>query len=506
MSSNSNTIGHPIIITNDSGVNILNNEIGVEIQQTKAFGVGIDVHKEFLQVSVLVKQGLSMFEYRKSFDTYWESTKKAKDWVVETIKSHSDPFIDPMVNFHYCIESTSVYQCVVLWCWKGKPSVINPSLAHAGKKKTDILDAKTLAIADLMGTWPPSYIPDREVQNLRLLIDARSECLHRATQVSNRIKTSLLYLGITSGTDSITKKQHLREYVEALLSDDPTAAFSEQFDDVRYSCPLTISPDLQFMFWKQLTEYDSCIDTAKEYLTQIKEKIYNMKWETANDEISGRKMMNILTSAPGIGELTAFIWLSRVITPRRFENEGKLAAYCGCDPSLKVSAGKVTSTVKRGGRKELHSALCQAASNLMRTHKEPFGQYGFNIAKQTGTWKKGVSAVARKIAIALYYMTMRGEPFSYEKYNFIVDPVVMDISIDDLAILNPSFKRYIRLLNKEGITGTKDLVHKFAICSLNQVRGLGKNFFALLKDFIEHQDYYRDSYERINKDATDSSI
>jgi cell division protein ZapA (FtsZ GTPase activity inhibitor) len=246
------------------------------------------------------------------------------------------------------------------------------------------------------------------------------------------------------------------------------------------------------------------LNIADDYFKRILDKIYSMKWETGSSEISGEEMMSLLTSTPGVGNQTAVLWLSRVITPRRFKNEKALAAYCGLDPSLKVSAGKVTSTVKRGGRKDLHSAFCMSASNLMRRHTEPFGKFGYNIAIQNGIWKKGVSALARKLATSMYYVSLRGEPFSYEKYKMINEPDVLNVSVETLVLLEPSFKRYLRFLYQNDIKDTKTLVHKYFICELPSIKGLGKNFFALVKDFINNQKKYNELYERMvsNEDNT----
>ena len=82
-----------------------------------------------------------------------------------------------------------------------------------------------------------------------------------------------------------------------------------------------------------------------------------MEWETDTGTLPGDEMIRILSTAPQVGELTAIIWLARIITPRRFHNAKALSAYCGFDPSLKISAGKVTSTTMRNGNKALHKAL-----------------------------------------------------------------------------------------------------------------------------------------------------
>ena len=488
-----------LTIVNESGKNILEEDVGTEIQYTKDYGTGLDVHAKFIQVSVLVKRNLSVFEFRREFKTDWNSLISAKDWVIDVIKNKSIPYVDPTASFHYCLESTSTYHFVILKAWEGVPSVINPSLARAGRKKTDILDAKMLAISDLTGIWPPYYLPGQAVEELRMLVTERAQYMKRATQITNHINSCLLKLGLTSGKNgSVTKSEEIRSYVEALI--DNTIDSNDETND-KSSCPITIPKDLLYLFSKDYTEYDNCVDTAAEYLNQIRTKINSMMWETETGELPGSEMIKILTSAPGIGEMTAIHWLARVVTPRRFHNAKALAAYCGCDPSLKVSAGKVTSTVKRGGRRDLHSALCQAATNLMRVHSEPFGRFGYNIAMQTGVWKKGANALARKLAVAMYYMSLRGEYFSYEKYGFIDEPDVINISIEELIAINPSFKRYINSLTKNNIMDTKTLVHHYATCKLKAFKGLGKNFFAIVKEFIENQDKYKELYERLNNNA-----
>jgi hypothetical protein len=192
--------------------------------------------------------------------------------------------------------------------------------------------------------------------------------------------------------------------------------------------------------------------------------------------------------------MTAAVWLSNIVTPLRFPNSKAIAAYCGLDPSLKISAKKVTNTVKRGGHKDLHGALCISASILVKNHNELFGQWGYNIYKQTGRWKKATNAVARKLATALYQMNLKAEPFSYDQYNLIRDVAVIDISLDELVELNHEFKRYIRLLKSNGISSTTVLVEQYYSCRLKDYRGLGKKFYGLVKDFITNQKQYREQY------------
>ena len=74
----------------------------------------------------------------------------------------------------------------------------------------------------------------------------------------------------------------------------------------------------------------------------------------------------------------------------------------------------------------------------------------------------------------------------------IQNVVVVETSIERLAELNPEFKRYVRPLKESGIETTSDLIHKYYSCQLKPIRGLGKKFFGLLKEFVHDQKRYRE--------------
>ena len=472
-----------ILIEHETG-EILNFSDGAKIQFLKQYGVGIDCHARMLQISVLVRREQSIYEYRRQFDTDWDSVVKARDWVLSVLETCASPPADVSEGLHYTIESTGSYHVVCCKAWGGKPSVINPSLAKAGKKKTDVLDALQLARADLSGIWPESFIPSSEIDELRVLLAERNNFNRLATRISNRINNMLLRFGYTNGRDgSVTKIHKIREIVENELSDNPV--------EMEGVCPLGIPNDMKPLFKEEYRQYDMYKELVKKYDIKILKKIRSMEWETSSGTIDGKKMMKLLCTVPGIGEQTAVVWMARIVTPNRFRNEKALAAYCGLDPSLKVSAGKVTSTVKRGGCKDLHSMLCQAASGLVRKHNEPFGRWGYNIAMRSGRWKKGISAVARKLAVSMYFMSLRGEEFSYEKHRIMNEPDVIDIPIERLAELDPDYKRYVRILIANKIKTTKKMVHEYYICNLTNIKGLGKKFYGMLTEFIENQSHYR---------------
>jgi hypothetical protein len=112
-------------------------EEGIEIQHTKSYGIGIDCHSKFIQVSVLVKRELRIYEYRHEFTTAWSDICAANTWAKSVISTCSSPSIDLSLPLHYCIESTSTYHIPIIQSWGGIPSIVNPSIAGSTKRKTD---------------------------------------------------------------------------------------------------------------------------------------------------------------------------------------------------------------------------------------------------------------------------------------------------------------------------------------------------------------------------------
>jgi hypothetical protein len=168
-------------------------------------------------------------------------------------------------------------------------------------------------------------------------------------------------------------------------------------------------------------------------------------------------MLELLQSVPGVGPVTAAVWLAEIVTPRRFPSPKALAAYIGCDPSLKVSAGKVTEHVKRKGNGNLHRCLVQSAQMLVSFRREAFGIWGYSLACKhaKGGWQKAVGAVARRVGLGLYWVQRTGTPFTYDQYNLTIrKEILKNEAIEDLTFSD----RVKRLLIMYSIRTAHDLV------------------------------------------------
>ena len=67
---------------------------------------------------------------------------------------------------------------------------------------------------------------------------------------------------------------------------------------------------------------------------------------------------------------------------------------------------------------------------------------------------------------------------------------MIDLPLADLVNYDKRFKRYLGRLYDLGITTTQEMVHAYYICRFKREKGFGKNFYYLVRQFIDNQDVY----------------
>ena len=430
----------------------LNVEDGAEVRPFYDYGVGVDTHRDFIQVCVLVRQGDAIKRYESEHLTAWENLVGAGKWARRVIMEKSVPTIEPE-PLRYSIESTSTYHLPVLKAFQGKPSVVNPILASTGRRKTDKLDARMLSYQSMTGLWPESFIVSPEIQEFRLLMKQRGCHLRECTAITNRINNYILRFGHTLGSYQSIRGKECRALIEDMCGDGFVYGGGNlAIGAGRFICPDGLPSGVKKIILEMYVEYDLHNEKAEYYQKQALRYAKNIFWETDSGYVKGDKLIDNLLSVPSVGVITALLWLAEIVTPLRFGSAPQLAAYCGCDPSLKVSAGVVTSQTRRKGNAKLHHQLMMAAGACINRHSEPFGQWGRVIHRKhvKGGYKKACGAVSRRIAVSMYYVHKLNVPFSYDKYNFYKFDVP-DLPIGDMGLS----KRVESLLVSKGLTFCK---------------------------------------------------
>ena len=153
----------------------------------------------------------------------------------------------------------------VIEAWEGKPSIINPALAGATKRKSDPLDAARLSYHDLTGVWREAFPISRKIHELRVLISAREHFDKLATQTGNRINNVITRFGFTLGcSGSVTKDPDICYIVEDLISDSP-----HEYEKL---CPIPLPKSVKEVIKYEI--YDTNERRASEYFDLIKQKVY----------------------------------------------------------------------------------------------------------------------------------------------------------------------------------------------------------------------------------------
>lgn len=400
-----------------------------ETEAIDTYGVGIGAHSRYIQVCVFVSDNGQLLRYEQEFTTDWSDLKASRQWIIDCLHSQ----LHDIQDFHFTIESTGAYHYPVLRALEGTPRVIHPERAGQAKRKTDVLDARLLAHQDITGMWRDAYIPGDEEEILRSLCQMHRQWQEAKTRASNRISGFLLRFGHT-----LTSYAKIgNSYTNAILED----MIAGNVPDAPGVCEDGLLPDAQRILDLMLVHWKECEQKARDFSDWALNYCTDLECVLGTGEaISGKDLLKLLETVPGIGPVTALTWIAEVGWPGRFPSAKACAAYCGCEPALKLSAGKVKSSSRKAGNKPLHRALVLAAGRLISRKKEPFGQWGCRLmkAKAEGGYRKACGAVGRRLCIALYHIHMRGEAFSYEGYHFWRQKKVRDGRDGPVCALRPA--------------------------------------------------------------------
>jgi transposase len=437
-------------------------------QILRAYGVGIDCHSRFIAVCVLKREGESVRRLEKEFGVSWRELLDACSWA--SGKAGCTPG-----SLRYCIESTGTYHMPVLRAWKGEPSVVNPLLAGPTRRKTDVLDARLLAHHSITGMWPASYVPDDGVAQLRVLWAARGEAARMVTRCNNRINNIILRWGHTVAADTPLRTGAGMAIVEGLVAGEPPCG--------GFVNPLGLPVAVRPVVGALVKDAHSWAERERAARRDAVAFAQKEAWLCGpGGRLPGSRVLDLLQTVPGVGDITAMTWLSEVGDPGRFKTSDQVAAFAGCDPSLKVSAGKVTEYVKRKGNVRLHRALLFAASGVMRDASCRLSQWGQSIAgrHRKGGYKKAVGAIARRLAVALWHVHRLAQPFDLTLYHFGRNPRVKDAPASAIG-LKPAQAACL----PKGLHTAQDVCNAYFGGQLGGVRGVGEGTMRAIHEWAK---------------------
>lgn len=330
--------------------------------------IGMDIHKQFTVAVAKDKEGNLLAE--EKFDNY---------------KCNFEKFLN---NFNpeetkIVIESSSVWEYIyeMLDEMKFEVKLANPNKTKAiseARIKTDKVDANTLC--DLLRTnlICESYIPPKEIRNLRNIMRQRKAIVKGRTQIKNKIHAVLLINGIKLPYKTLSK-----------------TAMKWIIDEINQMSIKTI-----------LISYINILEQ------------YNFELEKLEERIDGIAMQNknakLLMTIYGVGGVRALELIAEIGDVKRFESANKLCSYSGLTPSIKQSGNKIYfGRLVKQSSKKLKYIFIEASWTLIRIKENnKFREFYLKLSKKKGK-QKAICAVARKLCCAVYAMLTKNQEFMF---------------------------------------------------------------------------------------------
>jgi transposase len=227
--------------------------------------------------------------------------------------------------------------------------------------KNDPLDAKRLSDMLRLGTFPESFIPSKEIQTLRSLVNLRHSLLQELNRLQSRIWAALTMRGVRFPSRSIFTKEGLTHLSQLVNSDKEETQLK--------------------LLHTHYKSTEALLTRATKDVIDYTKKNFLDKWQQ-------------LQEIEGIGQLVASYIIAEVWPISRFKSEKKLRRYAGVIPCVKESAGKFHGSMlpKTSSRSLLRWTLTQAAHGAIRTKSSKLRIY-YNARKKRK--QKTIMAVAR---------------------------------------------------------------------------------------------------------------
>lgn len=401
---------------------------------------GIDVHKAFLSATVLEQSGI---KETREFSTSLEGLLDLRNWIVENNCQR------------VAIESTGIYWIPTYTILEGKVETIvaNPlQIKHIPGRKTDDLDSEWIAEVCLNGQIKPSYVPCREIRDIRELTRTHVKLTQAITTFKNRVHKVLQRAGIRISavlSDIFGKSGTI--ILNGILDGKPIEQIFRELKSKRIKAT---TAEIKEAIKGELSQSD--IFVVKECLEAIGflgNKLKEADSRTQQLLTGMKKELEILMSIPGIGFTTAAGILAEIGNITVFPKPKSLASWSGLAPAINESAGKSSNShITKRGNKFLRTFLVLAANSIAIGRPNKLRFFFQRIQAKKGR-KKAIVAIARKLACIIHHLLTNKESYSEEESKAKKVKLPKSIPIKDLDL-----DEMIGILCEAGYTVNKNSI------------------------------------------------
>ena len=359
---------------------------------------GIDVHKASLCACISIKEGAVAEKHKQRFDTTTASLEQLLAW----LKQHGVSTV--------ALEATGVYWKPVWNVLEGEVDLllVNPQhLKSIPGKKTDFKDGERIADLHQHGLLRGSFVPERQIRELRDLTRARASFAQERSRIINRIEKTLedpnIKLGVIA-SDVVGASG--RAMLEAMIAGETDAA---KLADLARGTLRNKIPQLRLALCGRMTDHHRfLLRQWLDMLDFLDRKIAVVDAQIAEHTRPFEELLRAWMRVPGLRRVNACSLLAEIgADMRRFPTAAHLASWAAICPGNHESAGKQSSGRIRPGNPWLRRTLCEAAWAASRTKKSYFGALYRRLVRSRGK-NRALIAVAHSLLVTIYSFTLRG--------------------------------------------------------------------------------------------------
>lgn len=302
----------------------------VEFEQYIERGCGIDVHKSVIVATI---KGTGIKEETRSFDGFTASIEGLRDWLLENKITH------------VAMESTGVYWKPIYNILEEHLEVLLVNARHIKNvpgRKTDKKDSKWIAKLLLSGLLKGSFIPPKEIRELRDLTRYKRKIIQQITSEKNRVHkiledANIKLSSVVSDMSGATATKIINAMIEGQEDINELLKFrhgkvQSSVEELAASLKGTLTDHHRFM-----------LKTIKESILE-KEKTIGKLDQHIEEHLKANELVvdaKLLESIPGVGKEAAQYIVAEIGTNMgQFPNEQHLASWAGMSPGCNESAGK----------------------------------------------------------------------------------------------------------------------------------------------------------------------
>lgn len=354
-------------------------------------GCGLDVHKDKVVACVM---GEGMKKEIKTFSTFTKELEELKKWLKEKEVTH------------VALESTGVY-------WKPVFNILEESfelilvnarhIKNVPGRKTDVCDSEWICKLLRSGLLRGSFIPPKDIRELRDLTRYRRKLIENISSERNRIEKVLQDGNIKiSSVISDSFGVNGSRIIEELIKEEPE--MEELVGGIKGK--LKGKKDLikDALEGKVDAHHKFMIKASLEHISSIEKLIEGIDKEIDKKLDKYREEYELLQEIPGVKEVGAATIIAEIgVDMEKFPTEKHLASWAGMSPGNNESAGKKKATCTTHGNKALKRALIESAWAAAKTKNTYLRAKYDSLIGRRGK-KRALVAVGHKILIASYHI------------------------------------------------------------------------------------------------------